>query len=74
MDWQPIETLDRDGRLVLFYCPAGSIFIAPAAPLDEPTAAQKVSMYRQGVGWSNVKWNASHWMPLPAPPTAPERS
>ena len=75
MDWQPIETMPRDGTRVLCVCasvPAKSI-----AP--DRVGYMAVSCWRQpkigrgyiGLGeFNSLHWPATHWMPLPPPPSS----
>jgi len=51
--WQPIDTAPRDGTVVMFY-----------APVDD------YQISRADDYWGKAWWleNATHWMPLPAPP------
>lgn len=60
MTWRPIETAPKDGSDILLYCPSGDILTANW----------------DGTGWSDNargSWrgfDATLWMPLPAPPAA----
>lgn len=78
-EWKPIESAPKDGTVVLLYgfC-AGEI----SGPSKEPNIAigycrSSVSTDYAGYQWSLVgtdyyaTWmKATHWMPLPAPPTS----
>ena len=68
MQWQPIETAPKDGRPVIVRLDEGEIIVA------------RFSRDKIGTGWwdehanSCQSWadaNATHWMPLPDPPTPP---
>ena len=69
--WQPIETVPRDGRQVLFWTPNGGIHIAPAVPQPDRGHLRRLNrdVYIETGEWPNAGWNPTHWMPLPAPPT-----
>jgi hypothetical protein len=54
-DWQPIETAPKDGIWVLLYSPPGGFSVARYWP----------SFGFRGGFWDG---DATHWMPLPAPP------
>lgn len=69
MDWQPIETAPKDGTPILCYAPQRqahwvSVYVVKWSDPDED----------DGTGWVEAageewgRWNATHWMPLPAPP------
>jgi hypothetical protein len=60
MGWQPIETAPKDGTSVLLF--DRDYGIATAAYFN---------------GWQDSYSNfedATHWMPLPEPPSAPEQA
>lgn len=77
MDWLPIETAPRDGRLAIVY-----------RPLAENSGDQPVAVKRM-IGGNNHCWQSTvppgcrptnptdgachvtHWMPIPAPPPKP---
>lgn len=69
MDWQPRETEPMDGSQVLFWSPAGGAFIAPSTPPREPTREEELAIYLHSGDRPDVKWNPTHWMPLPEPPS-----
>lgn len=66
-EWQPIETAPRDGTAVLLYCP--TFYFGPGVYLgwwegthfECCTEGQTLGPYSDN--------GATHWMPLPAPPT-----
>ena len=55
MEWQPIESAPKDGTVVFFYVPYG----------------RERRVARADDYWSGAWWlvDATHWMPLPPPPT-----
>ena len=58
-DWKPIETAPTDGTEVLVY----------ASPWDGLEGFQCVVSYHKDAGWCVCELReATHWMPLPAPP------
>lgn len=67
--WQPIETAPKDGTPVLL----GRF--APGCLLDGRVSVDKWSLPEDGRGWIGFGkfnpeyWPATHWMPLPPPPT-----
>lgn len=77
--WQPIETAPKDGTLIIigFYRP--NVFEGPGdGPQswcclgrydanDKPPLTASAWQNNYGQGFS---WTPTHWMPLPAPPTA----
>lgn len=69
--WRPIETLDLDGRLVM-YAMAGGVCIAPAA---EPCETPREDLIERAKGgdWPDYqKWAPTHWRPVPTLPTRDE--
>jgi hypothetical protein len=61
MTWQPIETAPRDGTTVLAWC-------------DEWKHARTAWAYESDQ-WQAAPpsiFQPTHWMPLPAPPEAPD--
>lgn len=73
--WQPIESAPKDGTVIDLWCRAPGLSAGPARVPD--------CWYSDGRWWrydnehgddqcrSRVH-NATHWMPLPAPPAPPE--
>lgn len=66
-EWQPIETLPRDGRYVIVYRPlameTGDETIAISKTTKNPTTSP------QGVKHWTERWcHPSHWMDLPELP------
>lgn len=59
MNWQPIETAPRDGRLVLVWLSDG----------ERPDVMRADDLqHRCKYSWME---GITHWMPLPNPPEAP---
>jgi hypothetical protein len=59
-DWQPIETAPQDGRAVLLWAPA----------TEGLTPLYSVATWHPDAGWCIDELRAAtHWRPLPAPPT-----
>lgn len=60
MDWQPIETLPREGEFLVVV--KGKVFSAYKLWGDSPLKAE----------YSNEPFTdqPTHWMPLPSPPEA----
>lgn len=69
-EWMPIETAPKNGAQILLWTPAGGPVIAPWFGLNErrPSPKETAAMMRADGEWPNVKWNPTHWMPLPAAP------
>lgn len=67
MDWMPIETAPKDGTRILTYSPR-------AAKLGFSTI--RINLWNKSMGcWWHTNtnhWPPTHWMPLPAPPSAVE--
>jgi hypothetical protein len=66
-EWQPIETLPRDGRYVLAYRPlameTGDEALAVVKTTKSPTTSP------QGVQHWTSRWcHPTHWMDIPEPP------
>lgn len=70
-EWRPISEAPRDGRLVLLWIPHpdGGCVIAPSVESVEAGAWEKAKIYHLNGEWPDVRWNPTHWMPLPTPPT-----
>ncbi len=66
--WQTVDTLQPDGRQVLFWSPLGKCYIAPAEVLRPPSREEMRRIYEETGDWPNVGWNATHWMELPDDP------
>ena len=71
--WKPIETAPRDGTAILAYASR-----AAAEGKLERSQGMKVTWWRSNrerdgfTGWGEFNdafWPATHWMPLPKPPT-----
>lgn len=67
MEWQPIETAPKDGTEVLCFSDDLGIFVAY---IDDHNHNQKPK-WSTGFG-EKSEIDPTHWMPLPAPPKAPE--
>jgi hypothetical protein len=63
--WQPIETAPNDIALVF---DGNGIFVAVPVPFQGKT--KWVSGFIAGPLKINFELEATHWMPLPEPPTA----
>lgn len=66
-DWQPIETAPKDGTRILAFSAK-----APGGPRIDLTWWRNVKENGY-VGWGEFNetyWPATHWMPLPVPPTS----
>lgn len=70
MDWQPIETAPKDGRLIL-------MATSPYEKVGTPTWSGMYCAYwnEQDDEWhfhrEGIVRNPVHWMDLPAPPKQP---
>lgn len=69
MEWQPIETAPKDGTQVLL------IRWVPDTRRHGWMDIDRWATKEEGRGWVGFGsfnpefWPATHWMPLPAPPT-----
>lgn len=71
-NWQPIETVPKDERLVLFYMPGG-MAIGPAIDGIPLTPKETAAFIQAGGAWPDYQaWTPTHWMELPAPPLTEE--
>lgn len=66
-EWQPVDTMPRDGQWVIVFRPeaeeTGDPVITVAQTSKYPTTSP------QGVQHYTQRWcHPTHWMPLPAPP------
>lgn len=67
MEWQPIETAPRDGR-ILVYCPKyGEQFVAFLGV--NPNDGEEKWVIAQGSDITFIVPSPTHWMPLPPPPS-----
>ena len=67
LQWQPIETMPRDGREVIVYRPLAHTTLDPHIVIAKTTARPTKS--KQGVVHYTDKYaHPTHWMPLPPPP------
>jgi hypothetical protein len=71
MNWQPIATAPKDGRVVLLWY--GGVFVGlvmawwqEAIPADDGGA--RIPARWEDIGEGFTVNDATHWMPLPAPP------
>ena len=68
-DWQPIETALRDGTEILLFFPRRSGNFIATGSSDDPAG----DGWRET--WGHRPWGkASHWQPLPDPPSSQHRS
>lgn len=70
MEWQPIETVPKDGTMVIVFQNSGEFtHVCPAwwseSGYDDYTDGCLVSSDNKGYG--RPCW-VTHWMPLPEPP------
>lgn len=79
--WQPIETAPKEGQTVLV-CKAND---ADGNPVNKDAWGVfiQVASWWEGDGWvvyndlvkeKTVHFEATHWMPLPEPPSSPQTS
>jgi len=76
MDWQPIETAPKNpagqftGPIILVWCTADEM-VWPAywGQRDDTTGCWQI-FDGSGPGDQIMPQDASHWMPLPKPPTS----
>ena len=68
-EWQPIETAPKDGRSLLLYSPS---YNGPAGPIWVGNWVNDDVEHAFECMWGvfGVDYPATHWMPLPDPPTA----
>ena len=62
--WRPIETAPKDGTLILAWVPDGRMMIWRADLLAHGLSARTPE---------HLKFPATHWRPLPAPPEKKEK-
>ena len=75
MDWQPIETAPRDGTVILVFQGAGDGFYTEKGQIGTARWREQL-MLGGSMTWCAADCcdgvttydNATHWMPLPAPP------
>jgi hypothetical protein len=71
-EWQPIETLPRDGRYVLVYRPMAMETGDPTLTIAKTTRSPTTSP--QGVKHWTDRWcHPTHWMDLPPLPQLPSK-
>lgn len=66
-DWQPIETVPKDDRLLMAWCPPCAEF--PQGRMMIWKAS--ILAFQDHRTPRHLKFPATHWRPLPAPPPAP---
>lgn len=66
-EWQPIETAPKNGSDVLL-CWWSTFYADQGEWVFECAPAGNIDVARQGCGY--LHGHATHWMPLPEPPTA----
>lgn len=68
-EWQPIETAPKDGSRILCVC------MHVAAGCEQFLGRMEVDHWdasRKGFGeFNKFYWPATHWQPLPKPPSEP---
>ena len=77
VDWQPIETAPRDGRLVLLGWPprmGSNGLVIPAKWFDASMIYSEENRtgwygHAEGIGFTHLSY-MTHWMPFPNPPEA----
>jgi hypothetical protein len=72
-EWQPIESVPRDGTVVDCWCGgqrSASCFWEPDPLPEFPGEGEWRQMYSEAYGssFSLMDFSPTHWMPLPAPP------
>jgi hypothetical protein len=71
MEWQPIESVPKDGTKVLLWVVHTNSQYAKD-PVSEGWSAacigQWISFNGGGLSWHGHMGKATHWMPLPTPP------
>lgn len=73
--WQPIETLPRDGRVVILYRPLASLTNDPTVTIRRTTDTPQhcwdatIPTGCDGKNYTEGSCYATHWMPLPPNPT-----
>jgi hypothetical protein len=72
--WRPIETAPDDGRQALVALSGGAICIAPLSGLAEASRARRVQLAKDGIWPDFAEFRATHWRPLPPPPTPKEKA
>jgi hypothetical protein len=74
-EWQPIETMPRDGRMVIVYRPLAHMTHDPHVTIARTKAHSShcwdatVPPGADGRNYTDRCCYATHWMPLPPPPT-----
>ena len=80
-EWQPIETAPKDGTKILAYDPDGihdPVYAVICWYVHETDFFEEMEggLYKKSAnktawwdGASYLPFNATHWMPLPEPPT-----
>lgn len=76
MKWQPIETAPKEGWILLYAPPEqyerfeGQVYVATWLPLSYNWKPQWAYGAKEGEhGFRSGVYGATHWMPLPEPPT-----
>lgn len=72
MEWQPIETAPRDGTTILitFKRIDGKWLIQAGFFKERSDGSVGWALYQVGRHWWSISnFEATHWMPLPDPPT-----
>lgn len=69
MNWQALDELQRDGRQVLFWAPAGA-FVAPALTSMTRDALWETQreVYQETGAWPRVEYIPTAWAEI-VPPT-----
>jgi hypothetical protein len=68
MEWQPIETVPKDGQTVLAYVPARKGFVSRQDVIPVHWSSWGGGVWENSTSGGKVNDNPSHWMPLPEPP------
>jgi len=68
MGWQPIETAPKDGTQVLLHLSDGQATVAEYVMATDGFAGWEVAHTERGAIYLMIR--ATHWMPLPEPPTS----
>jgi hypothetical protein len=64
-EWQPIETVPKDGTAVLIYCPTENCIVSSRWRQDGDDGRWYGTDPMGRLNWIQLP---THWMPLPAPP------